>query len=125
MKNLLVGENLVEMPFIIATIGGYTFGKFSKDIGTSMNVSFPNMLNSLTVQKVNGLINNYSLQMIYAIRPGDDPNMIEKILGISSQQSRIISITYGDYSQPNYIYRDEEAMITNITSQIDFKSSNV
>ena len=125
MKNLLVGENLVEMPFIIATIGGYTFGKFSKDIGTSMNVSFPNMLNSLTVQKVNGLINNYSLQMIYAIRPGDDPNMIEKILGISSQQSRIMSITYGDYSQPNYIYRDEEAMITNITSQIDFKSSKI
>ena len=125
MKNLLVGENLVEMPFIIVTIGGYTFGKFSKDIGTTMNVSFPNMLDSMTVQKVNGLINNYSLKMIYAIRPGDDPNMIEKILGISAQQSRSISITYGDYSQPNYIYRDEEAMITNITSQIDFKSSKI
>lgn len=131
--DLLSATSRVETPFIIATIGGYTFGNYSK---TTQNVvdengfnkkilaSFPNFINSLRVNKVNGSVNSYTLSLVYAIQAGDDSNKIDKILSKASKD-RLMTISYGDYSLPNFIYKEEEAIITKVTRKINIQSSTI
>ena len=86
--DLLSNMNRVETPFIIAEFGGASFGVYqtsSKNIVGSNNslantvgVMYPNFMKSLQVTKINGTINTYTLQMIYQIREGDDPNLLER-----------------------------------------------
>ena len=69
---LLTNTAHVQSPFIIVKIGNYTFGQYSKDntinmYGKGITVTFPNMVQSLTVNKVNGVVNQYSVQLIYQI----------------------------------------------------------
>lgn len=131
--NILASTTRVETPFIIAEIAGYAFGKYTKRIESVVDqsgftrrylASYPNYVQSLTVDKVNGTVNTYNLTLVYAIIAGDDPNKIDKILSMVSN-SRKITISYGDWSMPHYIYRDEEALITNVTSSIDVQTSTI
>ena len=62
--------------------------------------------------------------MIYAIRDGDDPNKIDKILSNVSA-TRKLNISYGDYNSPTFMYKDEEAIITNVQQQLDVQSSKI
>lgn len=133
IKDLLSTTSRVESPFIILTIGNYTFGQYNNSIktiidayGVSRNVveTFPNVVNSLEIDKVNGTVNTYTIELIYAIRPGEDPNKIDKILSTVST-TRTIKISYGDYSTPNYIFKEEEALITNVTSEFNLTSSSI
>lgn len=133
MEDLLSTTSRVEAPFIIITIAGYTFGQYSK---TTANVvdengftrrvleTFPNVVNTLEVEKVNGTVNTYTIGLTYAIRAGDDPNKIDKILS-SASADRTIKISYGDYSTPNFIYKEEEALITKVTSNVNITSSSI
>lgn len=131
--NLLSDMNRVETPFIIAEIGGVKFGVYEatgKDSKGSFNkyskldITYPNFMRSLTVTKINGTVNMYSLQMVYAIRNGDDPNLLEKIFS-KAKETRTIYLSYGDLSLPTYIYKREEALITDIKSNIDFSGSKI
>ena len=131
--NLLSTTSRVATPFVIADIGGYAFGKYIKNIEKVIDTNgftrryvetFPNYIQSLTVDKVNGTVNTYNLTLVYAIRAGDDPNKIDKILS-SVSSSRKITISYGDLSTPHYIYKDEEALITNVTSSVDIQTSTI
>ena len=133
MIDLLSTTSRVEAPFIQITIAGYAFGKYSK---TSTNVvdkngfsrriieTFPNVVNSLDVKKLNGTVNNYTIGLIYAIRDGDDPNKIDKILSLASTDRKVI-ISYGDYSTPQFIYKEEEALITKVTTNVNVSSSSI
>ena len=124
-SSIVSTQNRVEAPFIIATIGGYTFGHCSDmSMRNSMNVTFPNFMDSINIVKVNGAVNTYSLKMIYGITENDDPNLLEKVFS-SVSTSRSIKLSYGDCSTPNYIYKDEEAIITKIQSQVDFNQSRI
>ena len=131
--NLLSSTSRVETPFIIANIGGYTFGNYSKrtqnvvdenGFNKKILASFPNFIDSLSVNKVNGSINTYTLTLIYAIQAGDDPNKVDKILSKASKD-RLMTISYGDYSLPNFIYKEEEAIITKVTRKININSSTI
>lgn len=74
---LLTGASLVQAPFIVVEIAGISFGKYIRDKG---QVVYPNYLQSLQVQKVNGALNTYTISLVYAIKQGDDPNLIDKVL---------------------------------------------
>ena len=128
-SSLVSTQNLVESPFIVVKIGNYTFGQCS-DLASKYRmkqsgmVTFPNLMKSLRIVKVNGAINTYTLVMDYAITNTDDPNMLEKVFG-SVSKTRKITLTYGDWCAPTYIYKEEEALITKIKSNIDFHSSKI
>lgn len=130
-KTLLSSQARIQVPWVKVTIGAYTFGIFTKstrkeakdDQGfyKAYNIQYPNLVQGLTITKINGQVNQYSLSIIYPIRIEDDPNFIEKVLSSVSQTRKIV-FTYGDASMPNYIYKDEEAVITNVTQSFNFGS---
>ena len=123
--DLLSSTSRVEVPFIIATIGGYTFGSYNKEnMGNTINVNYPNYMQSLEITKINGTVNTYTLSIKYSIRQGEDPNLFEKIFS-RAKNDRLITLTYGDYTVPSYIYKEEECMITDIKSNFDFNSMSI
>lgn len=125
MIDLLSSTSRVETPFIIATIGDITFGSYSKEqIGKKVITKYPNFMDSLSIVKINGALNTYTLTMRYTITAGDDPNLLEKVFGKISN-NRKIKLSYGDLSIPTYIYKEEEAMISDIRSNVDLSSSTI
>jgi hypothetical protein len=119
---------LVESPFIIATIGGVTFGSYSRlggnGYGSAVKVTYPNFMESLTIVKVNGTVNTYTLNFSYQVRPGEDPNLLDKIFSRASSDRKII-LQYGDWNAPSYIYKEETAIITSVTSSLDMNSAKI
>lgn len=132
--SLLGSLSRIEVPFIKVTIGNYVFGIYQKTSQTvkdtdgvfyeTAKITYPNYLQSLTVQKINGQVNEYTLSLIYPIRPGDDPNFFEKVFSSVNKTRRIV-FSYGDISIPNYIYKDEQAIITDIKSNFNLKSGTI
>lgn len=124
MESLMSLQNMVESPFIIVKIGDYTFGHCSNTNGSTMNVTFPNFMKSLNIVKVSGAVNTYTLKMEYAITQFDDPNMLEKVFS-SVNKSRKITLTYGDWNSPSSIYKEEEALMTKVSSNVNFNQSKI
>lgn len=129
--NLLSTTARVESPCIKIKIGDYVFGQYTNtqkysidNYGVHKHVSesFPNIVNSLEVEKVNGTVNTYTIGLEYAISPGEDPNKVDKILSSVSTTRKIV-ITYGDYSTPQFIYKEEEALITKVSTSLNIISS--
>lgn len=120
---------LVESPFIIAKVGDYTFGSFAKTdansaSGAILNVNYPNFMQALSINKVNGAVNNYTLTLVYQITKGDDPNLLERIFSSVSDTRKIV-LSYGDYKYPSYIYKEEAALITNIYADVNIGQSRI
>lgn len=132
--SLLGSLSRIETPFIQVKIGEYTFGVYQKGAQPVKDtdgvfyitdkITYPNYLQSLTVQKINGQVNEYTLNLIYPIRPGDDPNFFEKVFSSVSKTRKIV-FTYGDMSIPNYIYKEEEAIITDVRSRFNLKQGTI
>lgn len=131
--DLLGVTNKVSVPFISVTIGETSFGLYARKKTTievqnryysAVKTTYPNYMKSLQITKVNGTLNTYELTMVYPITQNDDPNLIDKVLS-SVSSSRKIVFTYGDCATPTYLYRNEEAIITDVTSQIDIASSKI
>lgn len=121
---LLSTGTFVESPFIIVKIGQHTFGTYNYSrTEHTIRVTYPNYMNSINIIKVNGTVNQYTINMVYQIEPGQDPNLLDKIF--SSVGYGTIKISYGDYSSPSFIFREEEAIITKLTSNIDFSASRI
>ena len=128
MANLLSYPSLVESPFIIVEIGGYTFGSYDNN-GSKLGgkVTYPNFMSQINIVKINGQVNTYTIRMIYQITKGDDPNMLDAVFSKNKDKYgwQKIKISYGDWACPSYIYKEEEAIISKITSKIDFSSSRI
>ena len=131
--SLFSSTNLVSAPYVKVTIGDYTFGVYnsakkqtnSSGIVYSTLDKYPSYIDRLEVTKINGVINQYNLSISYPITDNSDPNFFEKVFS-SVSSSRKIKISYGDAMAPNnYSYKDEEAIISSITSSIDIKSSKI
>lgn len=130
-RSLLSSQARIQAPWIKVSIGDYTFGVFSKserkkivDSGgfySSFNVQYPNYINSLSITKINGQVNQYTLSLSYPVTADSDPNFFEKVLS-SVSGSRKIVFSYGDSSMPTYVYKDEEAIITKVTSSFGFSN---
>lgn len=126
--NLVTIPTLVESPFIIAKIGGHTFGSFSKgsykSSGAHLNVEFPNYMKSLNITKVNGTVNTYNLVFSYQVAYGEDPNKLDKIFSKAATDRKIV-LSYGDWNYPSYIYKEETGIITNVTSNLNMSNSSI
>jgi hypothetical protein len=131
-QDLLSSTSRVQVPWVKVTIGDYTFGVFSKQASKdkdssgyytkTFNVQYPSYVESLNVQKINGQVNTYTLQLRYPVRTGDDPNLIEKILSSVSGTRKII-FSYGDASNPAYVYKNEEAIITGVQQSFNMDNT--
>lgn len=130
--NLLGSTSRVETPFIKVTIGDYTFGVFEKrtsrwqqdDYGIfKLNgIKYPNYIQSLSIQKINGTVNKYTLNISYPITERDDPNFFEKVFS-SVSQTRKIAFSYGDMSVPTFLYKEEEGIILDVKKRFVIASS--
>jgi hypothetical protein len=74
--------------------------------------------------KINGQVNKYTLEIDYPITQFDDPNFFEKVFSSVSRTRKII-FTYGDAETPAYVYKDEEAIITNIQQVFNLQGSTI
>lgn len=65
--------------------------------------------------------------MVYQIAKGDDPNMLDAIFSVNKDKYgwQKIKISYGDWSCPSFIYKEEEAIISKINSKVDFSNSRI
>jgi len=131
--NLISQSTYVSTPFISVMIGNYKFGIIEKSTGITVEgnnvykdtrVTYPNYLKSLEITKINGQVNKYTLKLEYTVTDRSDPNFFEKVFS-SVSDSRKIVFSYGDYSAPTYMYKDEEAIILNIKSDFDIASSKI
>ena len=131
--SLLGSTSLVTTPFIKVTIGDYIFGYYNKDsskgedargVYTLNKITYPNYIQDLTVQKINGTVNRYTLKMVYAITENDDPNFFEKVFSSVSKTRKIV-FSYGDLSMPSFCYKDEEAIITDIKNNFVIANSTI
>ena len=122
---LLSYPSLVEAPFVILKVGDYSFGTYEKSgkLSSKLNVQYPNFIDGMQVQKVNGTVNQYTIKLVYQIEAGNDPNFVDKIF--SKVGYGLVHISYGDWMCPTFIYSEEEALITNVKSEVDFSSSRI
>lgn len=126
--SLLDTPTLVEAPFIILKIDKYTFGSYSKNNSflnrnSQVTIDFPNYVNSMNVKKINGTVNQYTFEIVYKIQAGNDPNLLDKIF--SKVGYGKIKVSYGDWKFPKFIYREEECIITKLTSRVEFSNSRI
>lgn len=128
--NLLSYPSYVETPYVKVNIGGHDFGVVyhsSSNTSPSMTrqatVEYPNYMQRLKVTKVNGAVNTYEIDLVYQIEAGADPNLLDRIF--ASVGYGKIKISYGDMSSPTFIYREEEAIITKVTSRVEFSQSRI
>ncbi len=133
--SLLSSQARIQVPWVKVTLGTYTFGIFdskTKAQGeknqngfySTYQVKYPNYIQSLTVTKINGQVNQYVLNIVYPITQFDDPNFFEKVFSSISNTRKII-FSYGDSAVPSYTYKNEEAIITKITQGFNLEASSI
>lgn len=131
--NLLANPSRVETPFIKISIGKYTFGVYDKvssngfdasGVYTINKIKYPNYVQRLTVEKINGVVNKYTLYLTYAVTEADDPNFFYKVFSSVSKTRKIV-FSYGDLSAPTFIYKDEEAIILSVKQRLQASSSKI
>ena len=110
-------NTIVESPFIELTVGGVTFGTYKRS--KTLN-SYPNYVQSLEVSKTNGTINQYKINLIHQVSPGDNPNYISELL--SNNGFEKIHISYGD-SNSGYYFKDIEALLINVNTSFNFTNN--
>lgn len=133
-KSLLSSQARIQVPWVKVTIGDYTFGIFdekTKSWGQDnagffqpFNIQFPQFIKQLEVVKINGQVNQYTLNIDYPITQHDDPNFFEKVFS-SVSRSRKIIFTYGDAETPAYVYKNEEAIITKVQQRFNLAGSTI
>ena len=134
-RSLLSSQARVQAPWVKVQIGDYSVGVFDRKTKLqfdetsfanyeSFGLTYPNYIQSLNIVKINGQVNQYTLNIIYPIRAMDDPNFFEKVFS-SVSSSRKIVFSYGDATMPTYVYKDEEAIITGITQQFNLEGSSI
>jgi hypothetical protein len=133
-KSLLSSQARIQVPWVKVTIGDYTFGIFDeqtkgwgknqKGFYVPYSIKYPEYIKSLQVEKINGQVNKYTLQIDYPVALQDDPNFFEKVFS-SVSRSRKIVFTYGDAETPAYVYKDEEAIITNVQQTFNLLGSTI
>ncbi len=125
--NLLSSPSRVETPYIKVAIGEYILGVFDKTTrqvqgGTVNKIKYPNYIQSLSIEKINGAVNKYTLGIRYPITETNDPNFFEKIFSSVSRTRKIV-FSYGDLSAPEYVYKDEEAIIIDVKQRLEPSSA--
>lgn len=105
---LLTNNNVIEAPTILLDLNGVIIGGYG-----NVGDIYPNYIQSLQIQKISGQINRYTINLIYTVRYGEDPNFIDKLLSRTGFTNKI-RLLYGD-SNGVSLFRDDEAIITDVT----------
>lgn len=105
---LLSYPTLVEAPVIVLNMNGVVIGGYG-----NFGDRYPNYINSMTVDKTSGKINQYKINLVHQVRFGEDPNFIDKLLSRTGFTNKI-QILYGD-SNGSKLFRDDEALVTDVT----------
>lgn len=131
--NLLTNPSRIETPFIKVQLGNYTFGvlgssvnspQYKNYISSSPSITYPNYIQSLSIKKINGQVNTYTLSLSYPITENVDPNFFAKVFSSVSDTRKII-FSYGDLEAPTFIYKNEEAIITRVRDTCNFYNGNI
>ena len=133
MKQINILENPIRVstPFVKVKIGDYVFGVFSHTSQSNVDsqgvyklhhFKYPNYIQGLKITKINGQVNQYELSIKYPITQSSDPNFLEKVFS-SVSKTRKITFSYGDLSAPKFVYRDEQAIITDVKNSFDINSA--
>ena len=78
----------------------------------------------MTVTKINGRINKYTINLVYQIRYGEDPNFIDKLLGRTGYTNPL-KIRYGDSNSSGLMFKEESAIITDVKSRDNVSGSSI
>lgn len=116
---LLSYPSLVEAPVIVIKLGGKTIGGYN-----NFGDPYPNYLTSMTIEKISGKINKYIINLTHQVRYGEDPNLIDKLLSKTGFTNKI-NILYGDAQLPGALFRDEEAIVTDVIFSEDVGSHKI
>lgn len=130
--SILSSTARVEAPFVRVDIGGFVMGvkqnsntlKNASGVAIANYTKYPNYIQSLEVNKINGTVDEYTINILFPIRENVDPNLIEKVLSNISK-TRTISIQYGDSLQPDYIYKTNSAIVTDVTTNINLEQGSI
>lgn len=115
---LLSYPTLVQAPTIVLNLNGVVIGGYG-----NFGDTYPNYINSMTVEKTSGKINRYRINLTYQVRFGEDPNFIDKLLSRTGFTNKI-QILYGD-SNGLKLFRDDEALITDVTFNESVSSKTI
>lgn len=116
---LLSYPNFVQAPTIVLDFNGTKIGGYG-----NVGDEYPNYIDSMSVKKINGRINQYTFNLSYQIRPNEDPNFIDKLLGKTGYR-KPLKVLYGDSSYSGNYFREEEAVITNAIHKEDPASAKI
>lgn len=125
--NLLSFPSLVESPFIIVKIGDIVLGDCTvkkNELLKTKTIRYPNYMQSIDIKKINGVVNTYTIVFEYKITTGEDPNYFERLFSVGAKDRKIL-ISYGDWASPLSSYKDEEAIIINVTSNVSIPKSSI
>ena len=111
--------NPVEAPFIELTIGEYTFGAYDK---SKKFDRYPNYIDSMSIVKTNGSMNEYTINLVHQVAPGSNPNFIDELLSKNGYDK--ISIRYGD-ANSNIIFNDNNALLIGVNVGFDFVNCKI
>lgn len=112
-----ISNALVQAPFVEVEFGNYTIGSFKNSLDY-----YPNHITALNVKKINGEINQYTINLVHQIRYGEDPNLLDKVF--STVRYGKIKIRYGDCASGS-LFKDTEAIITNISQNRDYSGKRI
>ena len=107
-----LSEALIQAPFVEVSFDKYTIGSYDGSLD-----KYPNYISQLDIEKVNGEINKYTIGIVHQIRPGEDPNLLDRLFSVTRYSK--ISIRYGD-CESGSLFKDTEAIITNIVCNRDY-----
>ena len=114
---LQISDMLIQSPFVELTLGGYTIGSYK-----GSDDEYPNHIMRMEVDKINGEINRYTINLVHQIRAGEDPNILDKLF--SKVRYNKIQIRYGDCAS-ELTFKDVEAVITNVVDNRDYANSKI
>ena len=118
ITDLVSFPTLVEAPIVEVSFNGITIGGY----GNSGD-KYPNYISSMEIQKTNGKINQYTINIIHQIRPGEDPNTIDRLLSRTGYRNTL-KIKYGD-SNYSMLFKEDQAIINDATQSEDPTSSTI
>lgn len=107
--------NYVEAPYVKMTLGGVEFGTY--DGG-----KYPNYIQGIDVRKTNGSMNEYTINLVHQVSPGDNPNYIDNL--IAKNGFNKVEIEYGD-AEAGIAYRSVNALLIDVKSKYDFFNSSI
>lgn len=118
-NNLISAESMVQAPYIMVDFNGTKIG----GVGNSGD-RYPNYLNEVSINRINGQINTYTINISYQVRPNEDANFIDKLIS-QCGYTNPIKIEYGDANSPSASYREESALITDVNYSEDITSYTI